>query len=394
MIGKRMISEKIVMLADNKVVIVCCGKLGRRVLSILRERDINVECFFDNNEKLQGQLVDGVMVEAFSNKGENVKYIVANAQHLLFDVLKQQLVECGVEDNSIIEISSDDEWRYWKNLPEEDYQNEISELYYESFGRNMNWETPTTYNEIINYEKINATDIEKKRVLSDKYRVREYVANAIGEEHLVKLLGIWDKVEEIDFDKLPSKFVLKVNNASGRNILVKDKSAINESEVCETLNYWLSMDYGYNSLALHYKGIPPKIICEEYLDGLAETVYDYDVFCFHGEPKYIWCIYGSHRDYAKASFYDLEWNKIDNAYYGYPYDPDIAPKPEGLQTILDFSAKLSKDFRHARVDWYIMPDGRVLFSEITFATWGGLKKLVPEEWDHTFGKLILEGGNN
>ncbi len=387
---KRMLQEKIDRAQSQRAVIVCCGKYGQSLLNMLCESGHRVDAFFDNSYAKQGTIVNEVPVEPFSNKGDGYVYYIANEQFVVRKRIIEQLISMGIDSNSIIEISSDDEWQYWEKLPQDQYKEEISRLYLEAFGTEMNWESPSRYSEIINFEKINASDIERKRVLSDKYRVREFVANHIGEEHLVKLLGVWDKAEEINFSLLPEKFVLKTNNASGRNILVKDKSTINEAEIREILNHWLSMDYGYSSLALHYKGILPKIICEEYLDGLAETVYDYDVFCFHGKPKYIWCISGSHRKYAKASFYDLEWNKIDNAYYGYPYDPDIAPKPKELQMILDFSAKLSKDFRHARVDWYIMPDGRVLFSEITFATWGGLKKLVPEEMDEEFGRLILE----
>lgn len=388
----RMIQEKIDKARLKSIVIVCCGKYGQALLQLLRESGLVVEAFFDNDYVKQGTIVNGVPVEAFSNKGLNCIYYIANEQYTIREKIKKQLTNIGIEEDSIVEISSDDEWSYWKNLPEERYKEEISRLYFEAFGKEMNWEHPTRYSEIINYEKLYAKDNAKKSAFADKYKARDYVAEVIGEEHLVKYLGVWDKAEDIDFSVLPDKFVLKTNNGSGRNILVKNKKELNEEETRQILNRWMGMDYGYYGLALHYKGIEPRIICEEYLDGLAETVYDYDIFCFHGKPRYIWVISGSHRKEAKAAFYDLDWNKIDGVSFGYPYDPDYAPKPDKLDVIIGFSEKLCKGFKHARVDWYIMPDGRVLFSEITFASWGGLKKFEPQEWDEVFGRMILEEG--
>jgi len=257
---------------------------------------------------------------------------------------------------------------------------------YEKFGKPINWQKPETYNEKINWEKINIKD-ERRTRLADKYLVREWIKEQIGEKYLTQLYGVWDNACDINFDKLPNQFVLKLNNGSGRNIIVKDKSKFNQVEVCQKLNEWREHNFAYNSFELHYKNIIPKIICEEYLEGLAESVYDYNIYCFHGKPEYIWCIKGSHRPGCQASFYNKKW-EMQSFSYGYPKDPVLAPRPSKLEEMLKLSETLSKEFEHVRVDWYNLPDGRVLFGEMTFSTWSGLMHFEPEEYDLVFGNLI------
>ena len=198
---------------------------------------------------------------------------------------------------------------------------------------------------------------------------------------------MWNNLDEIDFSKLPKSFVLKANNASGRNILVRDKEKLNISEIKDKVDYWMSTNYMFHKFENVYDGIEPKMIAEEYLEGMAETLYDYNIYCFHGEPKYIWCIKGSHKPECTAAFYDTDWNRQPFS-YGYPLDIYPAPKPEKLEEMLELTKILSRDFRHVRVDWYIMPDGRILFGEMTFQTWSGLDTFIPEKYDEYFGSLI------
>lgn len=388
MLKAKMIKGKLEKICGKNIVVVCYGNIGLEVLGCLKELGMQIDCFFDNNMQKQGKCESGVFVEAMSNKGEGYVYLICNNDYHTRKHLNKQLEEVGVDPDSIIELSDDDARDYYEQLPENEYINEISELYFDVFNKKMRWDNPITYNELINYEKVFAKDNDKKRLLVDKYNARKLVGEIIGEEYLVKYLGVWNNPDEIDFSLLPEKFVLKTNNGSSRNILVQDKDKIDVAETKELLNYWLKRDYGYQGLALHYKGINPKIVCEEYLDGLAEIAYDYDVFCFHGEPEYIACIKGSHRKNACCGYYNTKWEKQEFS-YGWPFDPDIAPKPQNFDLILELSRQLSKNFRHCRVDWYIMPDGKVLFSEITFATWGGLKRFEPECWDKKFGQLCM-----
>lgn len=372
----------------ESVIIVGAGVRGKELLEhLLKESAISVEAFFDNNEALEGSSIKNVKVlKPCRLKDKNYMYVVAFDKASLRQELRSQLQELGIQKKEIVTYYYFRDYDYMSSLDEEHYRDELDEIYYECFGKRMNWQTPVTYNEKINWEKFNIKD-ERRTILADKYLVRNWVKEKIGEQYLTKSYGAWDDANDIDFDSLPDAFVLKVNNGSTRNIVVKNKAEINREEVCRQLNEWKDNNFAYVSFELHYKDIVPKIICEEYLEGMAESVYDYNIYCFHGEPEYIWCIKGSHMPDCQASFYDKEWN-MQPFSYGYPKDPVLAPRPGQLEKMLELSRVLCKEFEHVRVDWYNMPDGRVLFGEMTFSTWSGLMHFVPEEYDEFFGKLI------
>lgn len=371
----------------DAVIIVGAGKIGRGLLRRFEENSVSVEALFDNDEGLIGNKIENVIVaKPYKVEKEVCVYFIAVREESYRNALCSQLQALGVEKEDIVIYQTYRDYEYMSNLDEKYYEEEIQEMYFDKFGKRINWQNPLTYNEKINWEKVNVKDPRKTR-LADKYLVREWIKEQIGEKYLTKWYGVWDDASDINFDTLPQSFVLKLNNGSGRNIIVKDKSQIDQAAVCQQLNKWKDNNYAYMSLELQYKDIVPKIICEEYLEGVAESVYDYDIYCFHGEPVYIWCIKGSHRPGCQASFYDKNW-KMQNFSHGYPLDPVPAPRPEKLDQMLELSRLLSKDFEHVRVDWYNLPDGRVLFCEMTFSSWGGLKKWHPEKYDAIFGDLI------
>lgn len=368
----------------GKVVIVGAGSRGRRLLKCLKG-NVSVLYFFDNKESLIGKCIQDIeIVKPYKLEECECLYIIATADQSSQIELYSQLNNLRIDNIFIYHEYRD--YNYLRNLDERYYAEAVQGMYYERFGKKMNWKAPVTYNEKINWEKVNIND-KRRTLLADKYLVREWIKGQIGEKHLTKLYGVWDDVEDIDFDTLPDAFVLKVNNGSERNIIVKDKAKIDKLEICRKLNEWKNHNFAFSGLELHYKNIVPKIICEEYLEGLADNIYDYNIYCFHGEPKYIWCIKGSHKPDCKASFYNQQW-EMQSFSYGYPKDPVLAPRPEKLDEMLELSRILCKEFEHVRVDWYNMPDGRVLFGEMTFSTWGGLCFFEPEEYDTVFGNLI------
>lgn len=372
----------------DKVFIVGAGDRGQELLGFLqREEEVYVEAFLDNNSEITGKRRGNIEIRLpYKDNDSYCIYIIALDTEEYRETLKNQLMDLGIKEKEILMYYRYRTYDYLSNLDKKYYQDELQEMYFERFGKKINWDHPTTYNEIINWEKLNIKD-ERRSRLADKLLAKEWIKGLLGEDYVAKVYGVWEDAADIDFDKLPEKFVLKANNGSGRNILVKNKDDIDTEEVRKTLNEWMHNNYAYNCLELHYKDIAPKIFCEEYLDGLAETVYDYNIYCFHGEPEYIWCIKGSHRPGCQASFYNKSW-EMQPFSYGYPKDPVLAPRPPKLDEMLRLSRMLSKDYEHVRVDWYDLPDGRLLFGEITFATWGGLAVWTPEEYDAVFGKLI------
>lgn len=371
----------------ESIIIVGAGVVGKGLNGILKHKGKMVKEFFDNNEKKIGTKIDDLEVKRpYKLFGEKLLYIISVRNLLAKQELFNQLVQLGIDEENIILYNDLSDPDYIRELDENEYPNVVNSMYLRIFGHEIDFNNPTTYNEKISLEKIYLRDPIRTK-LADKVEVREWIKEQIGEKYLTKWYGIWDNAEDIDFETLPQSFVLKLNNGSGRNILVKDKSSINVEEIITQLNQWKRINYAYTVMELHYKDIVPKIICEEYLKDLAESVYDYDIYCFHGKPKYIWCIKGSHRPNCHASFYDLNW-EMQPFSYGYPKDEVLAPRPEKLDEMLKLSEILCKQFKHVRVDWYNMPDGRLLFSEMTFTTWAGLSKFVPEEYDLKFGELI------
>lgn len=369
-------------------IVVVGAATGTDVQSLLEENNVFIDEYFDNSKLFLNSLVNGVKVsKPYKVEDEKPLYIISvrsvkNRRELTEQLKLLEIDIVNVEYVPIYECVKD----RLEYMNEKEMLEEISNIYIEHNGKEPDLENPQTYTEKINANKIYmATD--KCTLLADKYLVKSYIEKEIGKQYVVPLLGVWDNAEEIDYDLLPDKFVLKVNHASGRNIIVKNKNELNIEETNNRLNKWLDENYGYIGFSLQYRDIVPKIICEEYLDGLAETVYDYQFFCFRGEPKYIWCINGSHRADCRASFYDLDWN-MQPFSFGYPRDDKEAPRPLKLNEMIEISRRLSKDFDHVRVDLYEMPDGRLLFGEMTFQTWGGFRKFYPPEYDYRLGKLF------
>lgn len=253
-------------------------------------------------------------------------------------------------------------------------------------GYELNLDNPKTFNEKIQWLKLYYHDPIMTKC-ADKYLVREYIKEKIGEEYLIPLLGVWDKVDDIDFDSLPNQFVLKVNWGCGQNIIVKDKSKLNIEEAKNKLKNWLNpfSNHYYWSYEWQYKNIEPKIICEKYLEQIDEQIYDYKFFCFNGIPKYIQVDIDRFSNH-KRCIYDTNWNKLEFT-NNYPlYNKDIE-KPKKLSDMLKISKILSKSFKFIRVDFYII-NNMPIFGELTFTHENGFGKFIPIDWDYKFGKLL------
>ena len=204
-------------------------------------------------------------------------------------------------------------------------------------------------------------------MMVDKYAVRKYIADTIGEEYLIPLLGGWDNPDNIDFDALPNQFVLKCNHNSGLGMCIcKDKSKLDIEEVKAGLRKGLEQDYYLTSREWPYKNVKRRIIAEKYMsDEGKEELSDYKVLCFHGEPKIVEVHKGRFNGKHTQDCYDEFWNKTDIEQYDLPKSDDIMPKPAFLEEMLHLSKLLSKDLIHVRVDWYFT-NNKLYFGELTF----------------------------
>jgi hypothetical protein len=257
----------------------------------------------------------------------------------------------------------------------------------ERMGYWPNLKSPGTFNEKLQWLKLHDRKPEYARRV-DKFAVREFIIETIGEDYLIPFLGVWENFDEIDFKILPDQFVLKCTHNSGGNIFCKDKDNFNVANARKKMNRWLKCNYFYGSREWQYKNIKPRIIAEKYMvDESGEELKDYKVFCFNGIPKLLFVATDRNIDQTKFDFYDTGFNHLQLVQH-YPNNENrIIQRPAGLDEMLELSTKLSKNLIHCRVDFYDI-NGKVYFGELTFYHFSGMEKFEPENWDTTLGSWI------
>lgn len=260
--------------------------------------------------------------------------------------------------------------------------------YKHHFGKNLNLKEPRTFNEKIQWLKLHDRKSDYTKYV-DKYEVRNYIKDSIGEEYLIPLLGVYNNVDEINWEELPNKFVLKCTHGSSCNIICTDKTKLDIKESKKQLNTWMKKNWYWYGREWPYKNAEPKIICEKFLEQKeGEELRDYRLFCFHGQPKMITVDFSiTDKKKTRRNIYDLEWNSID-AEISYPKETSIdVKKPAQLDKIIELSKILSANFRHARIDFYIIEE-KVYFGEITFYHQSGYGKISPPEFDKEMGDWL------
>jgi hypothetical protein len=223
--------------------------------------------------------------------------------------------------------------------------------------------------------------------LVDKYEVKDYVANIIGNEHIIPTIGMWEKAEDIDFQSLPNQFVLKTTHDSGGLYVCKDKSQINENEVKAIMAQSLKRNYYLLHREYPYKNVKRRIIAEEFMnDDSGKGLRDYKFFCFDGEPKLMFVATDRPVD-TRFDFFDMDFNHLPIT-QGHPQATKPIAKPKGFEEMKKMAAQLSKNMPHVRVDFYDI-NGKVYFGELTFYHYSGIVPFVPEEWDKKLGDMIV-----
>lgn len=242
-------------------------------------------------------------------------------------------------------------------------------------GKKINWEHPEDLNEKINWMKFN-TETSMWTQLADKYTVREFVKDRIGEQYLVPLLGMWESENDIDFSHLPNSFVLKSNNGAGTILVIKDKSTIVESDIRKIAAKWLKKRFGLLQAEPHYLKIKPLIIAESLLNedsSISFSLIDYKIWCFDGEVFGTWCCFNRNKFHADTEWHDLDWTfrpEWSKFSVDYKNGKGVVPKPKNYNKMLEIASKLSKGFPQVRVDLYNI-DGEIYFGEMTFTAAGG-----------------------
>lgn len=262
--------------------------------------------------------------------------------------------------------------------------------YFVYFGRKLNLKNPQTFNEKIQWLKLNYCP-NRYTVMVDKYKAKEYVANIIGEEYIIPTIGVWDDADKIVFDSLPDKFVLKCNHNSGLGTYIcKDKSKMDVHSVKEGLRAGLKEKFYKMAHEMQYKNVKPMILAEQYMeDESGYELKDYKFFCFNGVVKFVKVDFDRFSGRHRANYYDLDWNLL-------PFDEVLCPrdearthkKPVNFNRMIDIATALSKDIPFVRVDLYNI-FGRIYFGELTFTPYGGMGAFSPEKWDTIIGDYLI-----
>lgn len=267
----------------------------------------------------------------------------------------------------------------------DDKKQMLAKKYEEMTGEQLDWNNLQTYTEKMQWSKLFDNSPIKTK-LTDKYMVREWVADKIGEEFLIPLLGVWDSFDEIDFSSLPTQFVLKTNNASGTNIIVADKNQLDMKRARIRMDTWINRDFStVGGFQMQYKNIKPKIIAEKYIVDSNGQLFDYKFLCFNGKVYYCW-VDVDRQSVQKRNVYDLDWNlqswnqnKFDNT-------EDKLSKPENFEEMIRVAEVLCEGFSHVRVDLYNV-DGKIYFGEMTFTSGNGYSIIYPHSKNLQLGNL-------
>lgn len=259
-------------------------------------------------------------------------------------------------------------------------------VYRSVFGRRIDWENPKTYSEKLQWLKIHDRNPQYP-LMVDKYEVKKYVADILGNEYIIPNLGVWENADDIDFDLLPEKFVLKCTHDSGSVVICKDKGSLNINQVRKLLNrhlrksaYWLGREWPYRS-------VKPRIIAEPYLEDEDEQLKDYKFMCFSGQMKC--CFVFSDRyegSGLKLNVYDRNWELMKMG-RKYTKTKENLKQPKNYALMIEFAELLSGHIPFVRVDFY-EAQGKVYFGELTFFPNSGFTAFEPEEWDLILGEWL------
>ena len=276
----------------------------------------------------------------------------------------------------------------YDNMPDEQY---LGRKFKSCMGKPLNLEAPKTFNEKLQWLKLYDRKPEYT-VMVDKYKVREYIKEKLGEEYLIPLVGVWDNPDEIEFDSLPDRFVLKCNHNSGLGMFIcKDKSKLTSRDIKrirKNLARGLAQDYYLTGREWPYKDVPRKIVAEKYMeDRSTSELRDYKFFCFDGVVKCYKVDFDRFVSH-KANYFTPDGKVMKLGENVCPPDFNKSmPYSANIEKMESLAAKLSETYPFLRTDFYDV-NGKIYFGELTLYPAGGFGKFIYEGNDELLGSWI------
>lgn len=285
---------------------------------------------------------------------------------------------------NIFDRITNDYYQYFKWIPDSIY---LKWKFRGRMDKKLDLNNPKTYSEKIQWLKLydrNPNYIQ----LVDKIKVKDFIANEIGEQYLIPTIDIYENVNEIDFNTLPNQFVLKCNHDSGGVIICENKEDLDINLTLTRLSNFLKNNFYFYGREWVYKKIKPKIMVEKFMPLDTDNSAEYKLFCFNGKVEYILVRNIANHDYSQNynDYFDRDFIRLplrvtnDNSNH-------VIKKPKQLTEMINIAEKLSKNIPHVRVDLYVVNE-KIYFGELTFYPNSGFQKFDPEEYDYLFGEKI------
>lgn len=285
---------------------------------------------------------------------------------------------------NIFDRITNDYYKYFKWIPDSIY---LKWKFRGRMDKKLDLNNPKTYSEKIQWLKLydqNPNYIQ----LVDKIKVKDFIANEIGEQYLIPTIDIYENVNEIDFNTLPNQFVLKCNHDSGGVIICENKEDLDINLTLTRLSNFLKNNFYFYGREWVYKKIKPKIMVEKFMPLDTDNSAEYKLFCFNGKVEYILVRNIANHDYSQNynDYFDRDFIRLplrvtnDNSNH-------VIKKPKQLTEMINIAEKLSKNIPHVRVDLYVVNE-KIYFGELTFYPNSGFQKFDPEEYDYLFGEKI------
>ena len=296
--------------------------------------------------------------------------------------------------NSALRYLKDSDYRFminanilkmYQKMPDEEY---LKRIFRASLGHELNLDAPQTYNEKLQWLKL----YDRRPIYTqivDKLQVKEYIAERIGEQYVVPLLGVWDRFDQIDFHALPNQFVLKCTHDSGGLVICNDKKTLNINAARRKISKSLKTDFYLVGREWPYKNVKRRIIAEEYLeDKETNELRDYKFFAFDGKVRAMFIAKDRQTPGEETKFDFFDENFVHLPFINGHPNADVPPsKPKNFELMKELAEKLSQGIPEVRVDFYEV-NGKVYFGEMTLFHWSGFVPFEPSEWDKTFGDWI------
>lgn len=380
--------EEDILKSAKHIVIYGAGYVGKSMFLRLSKK-YNIDCFVISKKKNGEKECLGIPVKEIMElryPSDDTAVIIGVGYESQDDVLNT-LQEYGYT-KIVFPYIEPLSYTFHVTCKELDVKAELQDIYRLRTGEDIDIDHPKTFNQKMQWMKL-YDNPPIKTLLADKYAVRKYVSEKLGDKYLVPLLGVWDSFDNIDFDKLPNRFVLKCTHGSGMNMIVNDKSQFDYDMAKRKFESWMQMNYAYSGFELNYADIVPRIMAEKMLetgDG-SQDIPDYKLMCFHGKVKCSFvCSERFSPEGLRVTFYDTDWKMMPFERH-YPRSQYPINKPKNYNKMVEFAERLAGDLIFVRVDFYEV-DGEIFFGELTFYPGSGVEEFTPTEWDKTLGDWI------